>query len=119
MAGGVLPPRPTSQDRVERDREPTDVRKVPQRVPLPQEAVDRLMDDARKGANAQLTIDLETQEIVRPDGEVIKFRIDDFRRHCLLNGLDDIGLTMQKGGDVDSYEARQKTAQPWLAMAQD
>jgi len=86
-------------------------------IPLPQEAVDKLMDDARKGANAQITIDLERQEIIRPDGEVITFRIDAFRRHCLLNGLDDIGLTMQKGGDVEGYEARQKTAQPWLSMA--
>ncbi|MBM3478392.1 MAG: 3-isopropylmalate dehydratase small subunit [Alphaproteobacteria bacterium] len=86
-------------------------------IPLPQEAVDKLMDDARKGANAQITIDLERQEIIRPDGEVIAFRIDAFRRHCLLNGLDDIGLTMQKGGDVEGYEARQKTAQPWLSMA--
>jgi 3-isopropylmalate/(R)-2-methylmalate dehydratase small subunit len=86
-------------------------------IPLPQETIDKLMDDARKGANAQLTIDLETQEIVRPDGEVIKFRIDDFRRHCLLNGLDDIGLTMQKGGDIAGYEARQSAAQPWLSMA--
>ncbi|MFM8681668.1 MAG: 3-isopropylmalate dehydratase small subunit [Alphaproteobacteria bacterium] len=86
-------------------------------IPLPQEAVDKLMDDARKGANAQITIDLEKQEITRPDGEVIAFRIDAFRRHCLLNGLDDIGLTMQKGGDVEGYEARQKTAQPWLSMA--
>jgi len=85
-------------------------------IPLPQEAVDKLMDDARKGANAQVTIDLEKQEIIRPDGEVIPFRIDAFRRHCLLNGLDDIGLTMQKGGDVEGYEARQKTAQPWLSM---
>ena len=86
-------------------------------IPLPQETVDKLMEDARKGANAQLTIDLEKQEIVRPDGEVIKFKIDAFRRHCLLNGLDDIGLTMQKGGDIESYEGRQRGAQPWLSMA--
>ena len=86
-------------------------------IPLPQETVDKLMEDARKGANAQLTIDLEKQEIVRPDGETIKFQIDGFRRHCLLNGLDDIGLTMQKGGDISGYETRQATAQPWLSMA--
>lgn len=86
-------------------------------IPLPQETVDKLMEDARKGANAQLTIDLEKQEIVRPDGETIKFQIDGFRRHCLLNGLDDIGLTMQKGGDISGYETRQAAAQPWLSMA--
>ena len=86
-------------------------------VALPQETVDKLMEDARKGANAQLTIDLEKQEIVRPDGETIRFQIDGFRRHCLLNGLDDIGLTMQKGGDIAGYEARQSAAQPWLSMA--
>ena len=86
-------------------------------IALPQEIVDRLMDDARKGANAQITVDLEKQEIVRPDGEVISFAVDAFRRHCLLNGLDDIGLTLQKGGDVDGYESRQRAAQPWLSMA--
>jgi 3-isopropylmalate/(R)-2-methylmalate dehydratase small subunit len=86
-------------------------------VALPQETVDKLMEDARKGANAQLTIDLEKQEIVRPDGETIRFQIDGFRRHCLLNGLDDIGLTMQKGGDISGYETRQSAAQPWLSMA--
>ncbi|MBM3522063.1 MAG: 3-isopropylmalate dehydratase small subunit [Alphaproteobacteria bacterium] len=86
-------------------------------IALPQETCDRLMDDARKGANATITIDLEREEIVRPDGEVIKFKIDAFRRHCLLNGLDDIGLTMQKGADIDSYEAKQKTSQPWLSKA--
>lgn len=86
-------------------------------IPLPQETVEKLMDDARKGANAQLTIDLEKQEIVRPDGETIRFQIDGFRRHCLLNGLDDIGLTMEKGGDIVGYETRQAAAQPWLSMA--
>jgi len=86
-------------------------------IPLPQETVEKLMDDARKGANAQLTIDLEKQEIVRPDGETIKFQIDGFRRHCLLNGLDDIGLTMEKGGDIAGYETRPAAAQPWLSMA--
>jgi 3-isopropylmalate/(R)-2-methylmalate dehydratase small subunit len=86
-------------------------------IALPQEIVDRLMDDARKGANAQITVDLEKQEIVRPDGEVITFAVDAFRRHCLLNGLDDIGLTLQKGGDVEGYESRQRAAQPWLSMA--
>ena len=86
-------------------------------IALPQEICDRLMDDARKGANAALMIDLEKQEITRPDGEVIKFQVDAFKRHCLLEGLDDIGLTLKKGADVESYEAKQKTSQPWLSMA--
>ncbi len=86
-------------------------------IALPPEICDRLMDDARKGANATLVIDLEKQEITRPDGEVIKFQVDAFKRHCLLEGLDDIGLTLAKGADVESYEARQKTSQPWLSMA--
>ena len=85
-------------------------------IALPQEICDKLMEDARKGANATLTIDLEKEEITRPDGEVIRFKIDAFRRHCLLNGLDDIGLTMQKAGDVETYETKQKTSQPWLSM---
>ena len=86
-------------------------------IALPQEICDRLMEDARKGANATLAIDLEKQEITRPDGEVIKFQIDAFKRHCLLEGLDDIGLTLEKGASVESYEAKQKTTQPWLSMA--
>jgi 3-isopropylmalate/(R)-2-methylmalate dehydratase small subunit len=86
-------------------------------IALPQEICDRLMDDARKGSNATLMIDLEKQEITRPDGEVIKFQVDAFKRHCLLEGLDDIGLTLKKGADVKNYEARQKTSQPWLSMA--
>jgi len=85
-------------------------------IALPQEVCDRLMDDARKGANATITVDLEKQEITRPDGEVIRFKVDAFRRHCLLNGLDDIGLTLQKGASVETYEARQKVSQPWLSM---
>jgi 3-isopropylmalate/(R)-2-methylmalate dehydratase small subunit len=86
-------------------------------IALPQEICDRLMDDARKGANATITIDLEKEEITRPDGEVIKFKIDAFRRHCLLNGLDDIGLTLQKGASVETYESKQKVSQPWLSMS--
>jgi 3-isopropylmalate/(R)-2-methylmalate dehydratase small subunit len=82
-------------------------------VKLPQAVVDKLMDDARKGANAVLTIDLEKQEITRPDGEKISFELDPFRKHCLVNGLDDIGLTMQKGASIDAFEATRKTTQPW------
>ena len=83
-------------------------------ITLPQETIDLLMDDARRGANAILTVDLEKQEITRPDGEKISFEVDSFRRHCLLNGLDDIGLTLQKEDKIDNFEAKRKEAQPWL-----
>jgi len=83
-------------------------------IVLPQEQVDALMQDAEKGANAIVTVDLEKQEITRPDGEVIGFDVDQFRKHCLLNGLDDVGLTLEKAASVDAYEGRQKGEQPWL-----
>ena len=83
-------------------------------IKLPQEQVDRLMEDAAKGANATMTVDLEAQEITRPDGEKIHFEVDSFRKHCLLNGLDDIGLTLQKQDKIDSFEAKRKDTQPWL-----
>ena len=82
-------------------------------IALPQEVIDQLMDDAGKGANAVLTIDLESQTITRPDGEKIHFDIDPFRKHCLLNGLDDIGLTLAKAGEIDSYEKKAAGARPW------
>ncbi len=83
-------------------------------IKLPKEDIDKLFDDASRGANAVLTIDLEKQEIRGPDGGCIKFDIDPFRKHCLLNGLDDVGLTLQKKPKIDGFEARQKSAQPWL-----
>lgn len=83
-------------------------------IRLPQEICDKLMDDARNGANARLSVDLAAQTITRPDGEKIHFEIDSFRKHCLLEGLDDIGLTMVKGAKIDGYEARQQAGQPWL-----
>jgi 3-isopropylmalate/(R)-2-methylmalate dehydratase small subunit len=83
-------------------------------IKLPQEVVDQLMDDAKKGANARLTIDLEQQTVTRPDGEKIHFEIDAFRKHCLLNGLDDVGLTLQKAPAIDRYEEKQRLSQPWL-----
>jgi len=83
-------------------------------IVLPQETVDRLMEDAKKGANAVLTIDLESQTISRPDGEKVSFEIDPFRKHCLMNGLDDIGLTQQKAGAIRSYEEKSRLARPWL-----
>lgn len=83
-------------------------------IRLPQADVDKLMDDASRGANATLTIDLEAQEIRGPDGGKIKFEIDPFRKHCMINGLDDIGLTMQKSKSIDVFEAKEKTERPWL-----
>ncbi len=82
-------------------------------IALPQETVDKLMEDAEKGGNARLSVDLEKQQIVRPDGEVIDFDIDPFKKHCLLNGLDDIALTLQKDDRIGAFEATRKTAQPW------
>jgi 3-isopropylmalate/(R)-2-methylmalate dehydratase small subunit len=84
-------------------------------VRLPREVCERLMDDARLGGNARLTVDLERQVVVRPSGEEIPFAVDPFRRHLLLNGLDDIGQTLQHATAIDSFEAKRKTAQPWLA----
>jgi 3-isopropylmalate/(R)-2-methylmalate dehydratase small subunit len=83
-------------------------------IALPQSEVDKLMDDARRGANAIITIDLEKQEITGPDGGCLKFEIDPFRKHCLLNGLDDIGLTLEKSASIDAFEARDRHARPWL-----
>ncbi len=77
------------------------------------EELEKLMDDAARGANATLTIDLEAQEIHGPDGGTIKFEIDAFRRHCLLNGLDDIGLTLEKAAAIDSFEAKNAAERPW------
>ena len=77
------------------------------------EDLEKLFDDAERGANATLTVDLEKQEIRGPDGGVIKFEIDAFRKHCMLNGLDDIGLTKQKQSEIVSYEEKAKAARPW------
>jgi 3-isopropylmalate/(R)-2-methylmalate dehydratase small subunit len=83
-------------------------------IKLPQTVVDELMKDAEKGANARLTVDLEAQEITRPNGETIPFQTDPFTRHCLLNGLDDIGLTLEKAPSIKSFEDGQKSRTPWL-----
>ncbi|MDA7946456.1 MAG: 3-isopropylmalate dehydratase small subunit [Hyphomicrobiaceae bacterium] len=83
-------------------------------IELPQEEIDKLLDDASRGANATITIDLEKQEISGPDGGVIKFEIDPHSRHCLLNGLDDIGQTEQKMHKIDAHEERLQTERPWL-----
>ena len=83
-------------------------------IKLPQAEVDKLMDDAKRGQNARITIDLQKQEITRPDGEVIGFEIDAHKKHCLLNGLDNIGLTLEKKSKIDSFEGKQHGTQPWL-----
>ena len=83
-------------------------------IALPEDIVDEMMKDAEHGANAVFTIDLENLEITRPDGQVVKFEVDSFRQHCLINGLDDIGLTMVKGDKIAAFEAKQKAQQPWL-----
>jgi 3-isopropylmalate/(R)-2-methylmalate dehydratase small subunit len=83
-------------------------------IVLPQEDVDKLMDDAERGANAVISVDLENQVITGPDGGSIAFEVDAHRKHCLLNGLDDIGLTMEKDHHIDSFEARHHAEKPWL-----
>lgn len=83
-------------------------------IVLPQEQVDLLMADAEKGENARMTVDLEAQEITTSDGEVIKFDVDAHRKHCLLEGLDDIGQTMQKKSAIETFEAQASAARPWV-----
>ncbi len=83
-------------------------------IALGQDDFDKVMDDAERGANATVTIDLAAQEIRGPDGGVIAFEVDPFRKHCLLDGVDDIGLTLQHAADVDDYEAAARKTQPWL-----
>ena len=83
-------------------------------IKVSKEDLDKLMDDASRGANATLSIDLEKQEIRGPDGGCVKFDLDPFRKHCLLNGLDDVGLTMERKTHIDTFEAKQKQSQPWL-----
>ncbi|MDA3887760.1 MAG: 3-isopropylmalate dehydratase small subunit [Allgaiera sp.] len=83
-------------------------------IPMPQDVVDVLMEDARKGANARMTIDLENQKVTTSDGQEFGFQIDAFKKHCLLNGLDDIGLTMEKAAAIDTFEAKNATLHPWV-----
>ena len=83
-------------------------------ITLPQDIIDKLMEDAENGENARLSVDLEKQQVTRPDGEVIEFEIDAFKKHGLLNGLDDIGLTMQKEDKITAFEGGAKASQPWL-----
>ena len=82
-------------------------------VVVSKENLDKLMDDAERGANATLTIDLESLEIHGPDGGVVTFEVDPFKRHCHLNGLDDIGLTLEKADHLAAYEKRAAEVRPW------
>ena len=77
------------------------------------ENLEKLLDDASRGSNAVLSVDLESQEISGPDGGTITFEIDEFKRHCMLNGLDDIGLTMEHASAIDTFEKSNATARPW------
>ena len=83
-------------------------------IKLSQKEVDDLMEVAERGANSTMTINLENQEIISSDGKSIKFELDPFKKHCLINGLDDIGLTMEKEKKIAAFEETQKVTQPWL-----
>ena len=83
-------------------------------IALPQEQADLLLKDAEKGSNARIEVDLEAQTITSSDGEVISFQVDAFKKHCLMNGLDDIGLTLEKAASIDSFESAAAQARPWV-----
>jgi 3-isopropylmalate/(R)-2-methylmalate dehydratase small subunit len=83
-------------------------------ITLPQDQVDVLMKDAEKGANARMEVDLVAQQITTSDGEVFSFEVDEFKKRCLLEGLDDIGQTFQKVAAIDSFEVKASDARPWV-----
>lgn len=83
-------------------------------IRVDEDTLAKLMDDAERGANAVISVDLESQTITGPDGGAVKFELDEFRKHCLLEGLDDIGLTQQKSAKIDAFEDKGKASQPWL-----
>jgi 3-isopropylmalate/(R)-2-methylmalate dehydratase small subunit len=83
-------------------------------IVLPAEAVAVLMDDARKGANARITVDLPGQTVTASDGQSFRFDVDPFKKHCLLNGLDDIGLSLEKAASIDAFESRAAMTRPWV-----
>ena len=87
-------------------------------IKVSKEDLDKLMDDAERGANATLTVDLGNQKIFGPDGGEVSFEIDAFKKQCLLNGLDDIGLTMKNKDKIKNFEDQNKTSQPWLFAAE-
>jgi 3-isopropylmalate/(R)-2-methylmalate dehydratase small subunit len=83
-------------------------------IVLKPKEVDALMEDAQKGENARITVDLATQKVQSSDGLEFSFEIDEFKKHCLLNGLDDIGLTMEKSSSIDSFEKKYQKQMPWV-----
>ncbi len=83
-------------------------------IVLPKAQVDVLMKDAEKGSNARIEVDLEAQTVTTSDGEIFSFAVDAFKKHCLLNGLDDIGLTMEKAASIDAYESKLQVSHPWV-----
>lgn len=83
-------------------------------IVLPKAQVDVLMKDAEKGSNARVEVDLEAQTVTTSDGETFSFEVDAFKKHCLLNGLDDIGLTMEKAASIDAYESKLQVSHPWV-----
>ncbi|MBZ0122760.1 MAG: 3-isopropylmalate dehydratase small subunit [Roseovarius sp.] len=83
-------------------------------IALPQEQVDVLMKDAEKGANARIAVDLEAQTVTTSDGESFAFEVDAFKKHCLLEGLDDIGLTMARADAISAFEVRAAAERPWV-----
>ena len=83
-------------------------------IMLPKAQVDVLMKDAEKGSNARIEVDLEAQTVTTSDGETFSFEVDAFKKHCLLNGLDDIDLTMEKAASIDAYESKLQVSHPWV-----
>ena len=83
-------------------------------IKVSKDDLDKLMDDATRGANATLTVDLDAQEIKGPDGGTVHFEVDAFKKHCLLNGLDEVGLTMEKADRIATYEKTVATQRPWV-----
>lgn len=83
-------------------------------IALPKEVVDVLMKDAQKGANARISVDLEAQTVTTSDGETFSFELDSFKKHCVLNGLDDIGLTMEKADSIGTFESQIAQQRPWV-----
>jgi 3-isopropylmalate/(R)-2-methylmalate dehydratase small subunit len=83
-------------------------------IVLTEQQMDGLFSDVEANEGYQLTIDLENQSVIKPNGETIGFEVDAFRKHCLINGLDDIGLTLQDAADISAYENKRKETSPWL-----
>ena len=83
-------------------------------IRLPREQCDQLMEDAKMGGNARITIDLPRQVVIRPNGEELPFQVDQFRKHLLVHGLDDIGTTMQRADKIDTFEQQRQQQTPWM-----